>query len=243
MTQNIQSSDGLAKLTEYLAQTRRQAEKSIDVLNERITELTREKEEIAAERDYFRNYSEQLKLENSKKWRLQERDDWKSLVESVQKDRNRLHDDCIRLESSLEEAQHELQRLQEEITMRDRIIEEERSKQSNGKNATGTPQSPTERASRSNSAMGEDDLRVATSPSRRVNLRVDTTDSYEGSAGNAVDGGVVGPGSGSGSKCTTPACNPNNSESPSLFSPRTMSKKLQQELEKAHNQVRAHRTT
>ena len=83
----MSESDGLSKLAEYLNQTRRQAEQSIDILNAKISELANESEAISSERDYFRNYSEQLKLENSQKWRLQERDDWKSLVESVQTDR------------------------------------------------------------------------------------------------------------------------------------------------------------
>jgi len=52
---------------------------------------------------------EQLKIENSRKWRLQERDDWKALVDSVQKDRDRLHDECIRLETSLNQAHSYIQ--------------------------------------------------------------------------------------------------------------------------------------
>jgi hypothetical protein len=106
---------GLAKLTEYLNQTRRQAEAAIDALNEKIFQLQdenentlKECEKFQSERDYFRNYAEQLKLENSKKWRLQERDDWKSLVESVQKDRSRLQDECLNLESLLEEANRKM---------------------------------------------------------------------------------------------------------------------------------------
>lgn len=113
--------EGLKKLADYLAQTRRQAEASIDCLNNRIAELTQEleiakeaAEQLQSERDYFRNYSEQLKLENSKKWRLQERDDWKSLVDSVQRDRSRLQDECHRLEIELEEKQAELTALQQQ---------------------------------------------------------------------------------------------------------------------------------
>lgn len=109
--------DGLAKLSAYLQQTRRQAEQSIDVLNTKILQLENESEAIASERDYFRNYSEQLKLENSKKWRLQERDDWKSLVDSVQIDRGRLQDNCTRLEGELEEARAGVKILEEEINL------------------------------------------------------------------------------------------------------------------------------
>lgn len=123
-------SEGLSKLTEYLAQTRRQAEISIDLLNNKIVELEQENDyklgrinELTGERDYFKKYSEQLKSENSKKWKLQERDDWKSLVESVQKDRARLQDECTRLESSLDEAKVQIQGLQDELCESMRIIE------------------------------------------------------------------------------------------------------------------------
>ena len=105
-TTDSSAGDGLKKLADYLAQTRRQAEVSIDVLNSRVTELTAEldiakqtAERLQEERDLFHNMSEQLKIENSKKWRLQERDDWKSLVDSVQRDRCRLQDECHRLET------------------------------------------------------------------------------------------------------------------------------------------------
>lgn len=116
-----ESGGGLKKLADYLAQTRRQAEASIDVLNKRIEELTSElevshaaAEHLQSERDYFRNHAEQLKLENSKKWRLQERDDWKSLVDSVQQDRSRLQDECHRLETALEEKEREIEGLKKD---------------------------------------------------------------------------------------------------------------------------------
>lgn len=109
--------DGLAKLTAYLQQTRKQAEQSIDLLNTKIASLVDENDAVTAERDHFRNYSQQLKLENSQKWRLQERDDWKSLVDSVQIDRGRLQDTCNRLEIELEEARANVKILEEEINM------------------------------------------------------------------------------------------------------------------------------
>jgi chromosome segregation ATPase len=109
--------EGLAKLAAYLQQTRKQAELSIDILNTRILSLENESEALSSERDYFRNYSEQLKLENSKKWRLHERDDWKSLVESVQVDRARLQESCDNLEIELEEARAGVKILEEEINL------------------------------------------------------------------------------------------------------------------------------
>jgi hypothetical protein len=90
-------SAGLAKLTEYLNQTRKQAELSIDILNKKISELEVENERLSGEKDYFHSLTLQLKIENSKKWRLQERDDWKSLVDSIQIDRSRLQNVCNNL--------------------------------------------------------------------------------------------------------------------------------------------------
>ena len=116
--------EGLAKLTEYLNQTRRQAEASIDVLNAKINELNEDNEKLNGEKEYYRQYSEQLKLENSKKWRLQERDDWKSLVDSVQHDRSRLQEECARLEAELEQSRAEVKVLEEEIGVIHEVAEE-----------------------------------------------------------------------------------------------------------------------
>lgn len=119
MSQN----DGLDKLIDFLNTTRRQAELSISALNNRVNELqsacdAKDKEinEVTSERDYYKNNVEQLKLENSKKWRLQERDDWKSLVDSVQNDRSRLQDHCLQLEISLENAQSHIIALETELS-------------------------------------------------------------------------------------------------------------------------------
>ena len=104
-------SEGVTRLTAYLQQTKRQAEHSIDKMNQHIEELQEDLEtsklvsrQLEQERDYFRNLAEQLKQENTRKWRLQERDDWKALLESVQEDRERLQEDCSRLEDQLEMA-------------------------------------------------------------------------------------------------------------------------------------------
>ena len=74
------STVGVKKLTEYLAQTRRQAELAIDNLNTQVATLTTENAalsvaltEATEQRDYYKNLSEQYRTENSKKWRLQER--------------------------------------------------------------------------------------------------------------------------------------------------------------------------
>ena len=127
-TSESNAGDGLKKLAEYLAQTRRQASASIDLLNVRVSELSADleiakqtSEKLEGERDFFRNLSEQLKLENSKKWRLQERDDWKSLVDSVQRDRARLQDECHRLETELEEARAQQTALQGQLQARNGV--------------------------------------------------------------------------------------------------------------------------
>lgn len=105
--------DGLTKLTDYLNQTRRQATAAIDVLNEKIDEMRIENEtcmniitKLEKERDYYRDNYEQVKVENSTKWKLRERDEWKSLVENVQQDRNRLQESINQLELDLEESRH-----------------------------------------------------------------------------------------------------------------------------------------
>lgn len=107
-----------------------QAEQSIDCLNQRIVQLETLNETLVsnaeasiAERDYYRNYAEQLKLENSKKWRLQERDDWKALVDSVQKDRSRLQDECLSLDQKLQQTLDMVEELTKENDRYSRLLE------------------------------------------------------------------------------------------------------------------------
>lgn len=101
--------EGLQRLASYLEQTRRQAVASIDVLNARITELNDDVEtqknvslQMEKERDYYRNLVEQMKLEGTRKWAFQERDDWKALLESTQEDRLRLQEEVDRLTAELQ---------------------------------------------------------------------------------------------------------------------------------------------
>jgi chromosome segregation ATPase len=110
----MSESIGLQRLTEYLNQTRRQAELAIDTLNNRLKELQDELDRTSdalvnteRERDSLKLQCEQLKLESSKKYRLQERDDWKSLVESIQKDRSRLADELAQTQLLLDESRNE----------------------------------------------------------------------------------------------------------------------------------------
>ena len=121
----MSESDGLHKLTAYLNQTRRQAEAAIDALNVRIFELQAQNEQLVQqydmlekEKEQFKALSEQLKQVGTTKQRLQERDDWKSLIDSVQKDRARLQDECCNLESELEIAKCEILELRVELERR-----------------------------------------------------------------------------------------------------------------------------
>ena len=116
------SSDGLQRLTEYLAQTRRQANAAIDILNTKVeelelrnSELRQREKSLQAERDDFQSQLKLLRAENSTKYQLRERDDWKAVLDSVQKDRKRLSDECKALKRQLDNLQYENQRLQREV--------------------------------------------------------------------------------------------------------------------------------
>ena len=51
-------------------------------------------------------------MENTSKWKLQERDDWKALVDTLQSDRRKLQEDCKSLTVSLQESKEYCQELQ-----------------------------------------------------------------------------------------------------------------------------------
>lgn len=118
----MSESDGLQKLTAYLNQTRRQAEAAVDALNVQISQLKDENEtyamlcsKVEEEKEHYRSQVEQMKQETTTKHRLQERDDWRSLIDSVQKDRARLQEECNALETTLELAKEEIAELQDEL--------------------------------------------------------------------------------------------------------------------------------
>ena len=74
----MSSSDGVEKLRVYLAQTRKQAELSIDTLTQQVNFLSIENEEqkeiienLKREKKELKDISETLKRENSKKWKFQ----------------------------------------------------------------------------------------------------------------------------------------------------------------------------
>lgn len=147
---SMQESEGLAKLTEYLNQTRKQAAMSIDVLNNQIAELRAESDynrqlvdELRADRDHYKQLGEQLRYETTTKHKLQERDDWKTLIDNMQKDRTRLSEECIQLRSQLQSATYEISLLHDEIN------EQKERESSIDKESTSSSPSTTSRAHRS----------------------------------------------------------------------------------------------
>lgn len=207
----MSESEGLQKLTAYLSQTRRQAEAAIDALNEQIVELKKDNEvcmqvveTLEAERDHFKNLAEQLKQENTTKYRLQERDDWKSLIDSVQKDRSRLQEECNQLESKIEDCTAEIDYLKVELQTvreeRDKLMLEQQQQPSLNGEENGrliTPSGSLRLSStRSNSArMERMDSMESVDIDAINNYNVEATGTPTAVAavmGRATDGGVGG---------------------------------------------------
>jgi chromosome segregation ATPase len=115
-------SEGLAKLTEYLKQTRRQAEIAIDNLNSQLSHVSNENEELRQamkqleqEKAEYKRLLEQLKQESSSKNKFKERDDWKCLVDSIQQDRTRLQEENNQLQAFLSTASQQIEGLKQEM--------------------------------------------------------------------------------------------------------------------------------
>lgn len=66
--------------------------------------------------DFCTGACEQLKLEASTKWRVEERNDWKALVDSVQKDRDEQREENRILSENVAELEAELQALRERVS-------------------------------------------------------------------------------------------------------------------------------
>lgn len=118
----MSESEGLAKLTEYLKQTRRQAEIAIDNLNSQLAEVQRENEALRSsvvtlqkEKELHISTIQQLKTDSGPKSKFKERDEWKALVENIQKDRDRIQQEYNSAVSQLEEANLELARTKQDI--------------------------------------------------------------------------------------------------------------------------------
>lgn len=119
----MSESEGLQKLTEYLKQTRRQAEIAIDNLNNQVISLRHENDELRAVNENLKKEKlqaeaavQQLKVENTNKWKLRERDEWKALVESLQAERDQLQDECNNLHAKLMTAQSDLEFMRHDMS-------------------------------------------------------------------------------------------------------------------------------
>lgn len=117
-------SEGLAKLTEYLKQTRRQAEIAIDNLNSQLADTRQENElmrntivALQKEREENAALIQQLKAGNGSKSKFKERDEWKALVENIQQDRDRLQTEYNHVVSILEEANVDLARTKQDLAI------------------------------------------------------------------------------------------------------------------------------
>jgi DNA repair exonuclease SbcCD ATPase subunit len=120
----MSETEGLQKLTEYLKQTRRQAETAIDNLNGQVVVLKNENSELRLiveklQKDKFENEKliEKLREENSNKWKFKERDEWKALVENIQRDRDRLQTEYNAVVAHLNDANEEICRLRDDLNV------------------------------------------------------------------------------------------------------------------------------
>lgn len=78
----------------------------LEKLRERESECEQLKADYEIARDELQlcwSYVDQMKKENTLKWRCEERDDWRALVTSLQQDRQRLLRENATLRSRLEE--------------------------------------------------------------------------------------------------------------------------------------------
>jgi len=85
-------SEGVRVLTEHLKRHKAEATERISVLETEAVALKQTNDALRQqlqtcldELDFRHGQIEQLKLENTRKWRIEERNDWKSLVDSVRR--------------------------------------------------------------------------------------------------------------------------------------------------------------
>lgn len=117
----MSESEGLQKLIEYLKQTRRQAEASIDILNARINELSTDNEtclklieRLEEEKLKYKTLYDEIKQQNATKWKFAERDEWKALVDSIQQDRSRLQEENLSFANEIEVCKEQMNSLEAE---------------------------------------------------------------------------------------------------------------------------------
>ena len=85
------------------------------ILSNENEELKDVIETLSNERQQYKEQADRLKLENTRKWKFQERDDWKCLVESLQSDRTRLQDENSIVNHNIELEKQKVSHLEEEI--------------------------------------------------------------------------------------------------------------------------------
>ena len=107
----------LAAVKLEAAETKHLLKQQVHDLSQQVAELEIEREEQAAELSHCRSHIEQLKVQNSTKYRMEERsnhlkffdldsqiifisDDWRAFSDSIQKDRRRLEEEKDELECS-----------------------------------------------------------------------------------------------------------------------------------------------
>eukprot|EP00903_Cladosiphon_okamuranus_P013479 g12554.t1 len=104
----VRSPTGLERLAGLLAATKENAAAEISKLGSQVQALEIERRTLEAMLESCRDelgdatsLVEQLRLENTRKWRVEERDDWRALLDSMQADRTALQHQNDRLEAEL----------------------------------------------------------------------------------------------------------------------------------------------
>ncbi|CAM9518368.1 unnamed protein product [Ectocarpus sp. 4 AP-2014] len=99
---------GLERLAGLLAATKENASAEISKLDSQVQALEIERRTLEAALEACRDelgdaksLVQQLRLENTRKWRVEERDDWRALLDSMQADRTALQRQNDRLEGEL----------------------------------------------------------------------------------------------------------------------------------------------
>ena len=91
-------------MANHLAKVKLEAVEQIYSLGTKVKQVNEENKELCGEVARLK----QLCRENTLHWRLQERDDWKALVEAVQKDRSRLENDNEKLSCEISALRKQL---------------------------------------------------------------------------------------------------------------------------------------
>ena len=231
--------EGIDKLRAYLQQTRRQAELSIESLTNQISFLTAENEELkdtieqlSLEKKELKQIAEKLKLENSKKWRFQERDDWKCLVESLQTDRSRLQDENGLINRNLELEKEKVLHLEDEINKLTSEIEKLRHTVNNSSSEhhdvlANVMNDPLD-SSRSNHVAFSSPLMT---PHKDLKINVTDDDNIENNVSSPMEHSIESP-----VATESPDANERLKKLQTL-TPRAASNVLHFELEKVHRKV------